>query len=209
MRDRILAEAKAAMRRNDSERVVSVLTPLAEAGDAEAQYLLGSLYIEGTGMPASAAYEWLKKAADQNHAEACYLLSCLTCLGDKTDDELRALLLRAAELGSVSAQCALGTYYATGDWSGPQDFVEAAKWYGRAASTGDADAQYELGFMLLLGEGVEKDFRKAVNLIQEAAKQGHEDSILLLGDIYEKGSYGGEKNAELAAYWREKAAKSK
>ncbi len=205
MRDRIIADAEAALNSKDFKRAVSLLTSLANAGDAEAQFRLGNLYFEGVDMPSAVAYEWLKKAADQNHPEASYKLACFTGSGNfilnRTDEEVRMMLLKAAELGSVSAQCSLGSYYATGDWSGPRNLEEAAKWYGRAASAGNPDAQYELGFMLLLGEGVEKDTTKAFSLIEEAAKQRHEDAVRLLVDVYRKGSFGIVKNAELADYW--------
>jgi TPR repeat protein len=110
--------------------------------------------------------------------------------------------MKAAELGSINAQCALGTYYATGDWSGPRDLAEAAKWYGRAADAGDLDAQYELGFMLLLGEGVAKDLDGAVALLKKAALHGQGDAVRLLVDIYGNGAFGGTISQELASFWR-------
>ncbi|SRR6266568_4602369 len=211
MRDRIIADAEAALKSKEFERAISLLTSLANAGDAEAQFRLGSLYFEGVDMPSAVAYEWLNKAADQNHAEACYKLACFSGSGNfilnRTDEEVRLMLLRAAELGSVSAQCSLGSYYATGELSCPRNLKEAAKWYGRAANAGNPDAQYELGFMLLLGDGVEKDTTKAVCLIEEAAKQRHEDAVRLLVDVYRKGSYGVVRSAELADYWARRARK--
>src|SRR5262249_38253473 len=48
----------------------------AEKGDAEAQYALGSLYANGTGVSRSLtkAAKWTHKAADQGHARAEYQL---------------------------------------------------------------------------------------------------------------------------------------
>lgn len=49
-------------------------------------------------------------------------------------------------------------------WEGdgvPQDFKEAFKWYRLAANQGDADAQYNLGFVYEYGDGVAQDYVQA------------------------------------------------
>ena len=46
------------------------------------------------------------------------------------------------------------------------------------AEAGDADAQYNLGLMYVLGEGVEQDFKEAVKWYQKAADQGDADSAI-------------------------------
>jgi TPR repeat protein len=62
----------------------------------------------------------------------------------------------------VNAQRALGVRHATGDWSGPKDLVEAARWYRLAAEKGNAESQFDLGFMLLLGEGEPKNIEEGL-----------------------------------------------
>ena len=49
----------------------------AESGDAEAQYKLALMYLEGDGVKKNekTAVLWLKKAADQEHVEAMQKLS--------------------------------------------------------------------------------------------------------------------------------------
>ena len=49
-----------------------------------------------------------------------------------------------AEQGDVDAQYDLGDMYYDRDGI-MQDYVEAAKWYRKAADQGDASAQYNLG----------------------------------------------------------------
>lgn len=184
-------------------KAISLLRPLAETGDAEAQFALGNLYFEGGDIPASDAYHWLEKAANQDHAKACYKLACLNEFRLRNGEEaFVALLLRAAEMGSPEAQTQLGTYYATGDWPGPRDLKEAAKWYAKAAEQSDPTALYEFGFMLLTGEGCEKDFGRAVRMLESAAEQGQVDAVKLIIDMYENGSYGGAKNPRAAERWR-------
>ena len=62
--------------------------------------------------------------------------------------------------------------YATGDWSGPKDLAEAARWYRLAAEKGEAESQYDLGFMLLLGEGGPKNTEEGVMWLERAGELG-------------------------------------
>ncbi|MFO7604643.1 MAG: tetratricopeptide repeat protein, partial [Gammaproteobacteria bacterium] len=54
-------------------------SPLAEQGDADAQYNMGLLFLNGRGVPQDerAAGEWFKKAARQGSADAQYNLGVL------------------------------------------------------------------------------------------------------------------------------------
>src|SRR5262245_56255551 len=98
MRAEILAEAKEAIASRDFEKVTSLLVPFANTGDAEAQFLLGTLYFEGMDLPASDAHRWLSMAAEQNHPDACHKLACFIGGGEfvKSGEEVRNLLLKAA-----------------------------------------------------------------------------------------------------------------
>jgi len=57
-----------------------------------------------------------------------------------------------------------------------QDFVEAAKWYRKAAYQGHAEAQYILGVMHINGEGVAKDYVLAYMWLNLSAAQGFGDA---------------------------------
>src|SRR5437762_9673145 len=50
--------------------------PLAEAGNAPAQYLLGSLYVEGNGVEHddATAFMWFQRAANQGDAASQYIV---------------------------------------------------------------------------------------------------------------------------------------
>ncbi|MDY0306809.1 MAG: tetratricopeptide repeat protein, partial [Desulfovibrionaceae bacterium] len=72
-----LDDGLAAYKSEDYATAARLLTPEAEAGGVEAQYVLGMIRKFGLGRdkdPAGAA-EWLRKAADQGHAEARYELA--------------------------------------------------------------------------------------------------------------------------------------
>jgi TPR repeat protein len=99
------------------------------------------------------------------------------------DAEHAALLLRAAELGSINAQRDLGCCYATGMKAIAQDLTLARLWYGRAAEAGHADAQYNFGCMLLYGEGGPKEPEAGMAWIRRAAEQGDDPAQHHLRDI--------------------------
>ena len=61
------------------------------------------------------------------------------------------------------------------------------------------------GELYYLGKNVEKDYFKAKEYFEKAAKEGNEHAESYLGLFYEKG-YGGEKDIEKALYWYKKAA---
>ena len=73
------------------------------------------------------------------------------------------------------------------------------------AEQGDADAQWELGYMYAEGRGVEKNDKEAAKWFQKAAEQGDADAQYELGRLYAKGK-GVEKNDKEAAKWFRKAA---
>jgi TPR repeat protein len=63
-------DAMAASARGDYATALRLLRPLADQGDAQAQYNLGVLYDNGQGVPQDngEAMKWYRKAADQGEA---------------------------------------------------------------------------------------------------------------------------------------------
>ena len=60
-------------------------------------------------------------------------------------DQSVAVILAHAQRGDPRAEARLGLLYSTGRGL-PQNFAEAAKWFYRAATHGNTDAQYESGW---------------------------------------------------------------
>ena len=58
----------------------------------------------------------------------------------------------------------------------PKDYVEAAKWYRKAAEQELAIAQFNLGWIYENGEGVPKDMAEATKWYRKAAEQGDADA---------------------------------
>ena len=88
--------------------------------------------------------------------------------------------------GDAHAQYELGFMYDRGNGV-PQDFKEAASWYGKAAEQGNASAQFYLGHMYDLGKGVTQDYKQAAAWYSKAAEQGVTMAQLNLGFLYEHG----------------------
>src|SRR3972149_9665269 len=67
------------------------------------------------------------------------------------------------------------------------DFAAANKKFCQLAEPGDADAQFNLGFMYYRGEGAPRDFKEAAKWFQKAAEQGFTAGQNRIGLMYEKG----------------------
>lgn len=73
------------------------------------------------------------------------------------------------------------------------------------AAKGNANAQYQLGFLYLNGEGVEKNAYEAVKWFRLAAEQGYLPAIYYLGLCYSDGE-GVNQDKEESVFWLQKAA---
>jgi TPR repeat protein len=69
----------------------------------------------------------------------------------------------------------------------PQDFVEAVKWFRKAAEQGEAHSQYCLGVLLENGRGLAQDYAAAVRWYHKAVEQGHTKAQNNLGLCFENG----------------------
>ena len=87
-----LNAAMEAIGSGEYSRGVEMLGPLAQQGDAEAQYLLGRAYAHGQGITADSdiALKWLQMAALQRHYAAANTLGKIYAsgLGVKQDTDL-------------------------------------------------------------------------------------------------------------------------
>lgn len=127
----------------DYETALAIWQPLAEAGDANAQFGLGQMYGNGFGvmMDDAAALKWYGLAADQGHGEALSNLAVMHQNGwgvPMDEKEAIRLYTLAAEAGVTAAMVAVGRYYAM-DFTENFDPVAAYKWFSLAAMMEDLD----------------------------------------------------------------------
>jgi len=97
------------------ELEISVLRKSAEAGDAEAQLVLGKRCKSGSGVAQSheQAAHWYCKAAEQGHAKAQCCLALCYSKGEgveKSDEQAIYWFGKAAEQGNEDAQKCLAEY---------------------------------------------------------------------------------------------------
>ncbi len=136
-----------------------LLKPLAEEGNARAQFRIGVMYNLGRGVPQdpTLAKDWIRKALP--------------------------FIQKAAAAGEAWAQADLGSLYEDGLVVAKSD-AEAARWYQRAAEQGYAGAQTNLGVMYATGTGVRRDRDEAIKWLRKAAAQGDrvaKENLSILG----------------------------
>lgn len=67
-----------------------------------------------------------------------------------------------------------------------KDYAEAASWFRRAAEQGEATAQFNLGYLMYKGLGVETDRKQALVWLRKASRQGNEKAKAFLRQIGER-----------------------
>jgi TPR repeat protein len=121
------------------------IRPLAQAGNADAEHLMGLMYYMGRGVPQDykTALEWHRKAALQGKADAQYVVGAMYYTGNAViQDHKQAVgwFRKAAEQGHVQAQQVLGLMYRYHMGGVPQDNVIAYMLWNLAAANGSANA---------------------------------------------------------------------
>ena len=130
-------------------------------GDAESQYLLGSLYqqnADGNAVILEEVAKWFSLASEQGDADAQYYLAFMYLHGTGVHEDVEKaeeLLRSAAIQGLPHAQVTLGKLWEHGI-AGRISSKEAVYWYAKAAEQGDAYAQCGLGRMSRDGVPVPK-----------------------------------------------------
>ena len=164
--------------RGDFGAAILEWRPLAEEGDARAQYYLGLMYARGEGLPEDnhQAAHWFRKSAEQGNPQSQYQLGMLYANGKGVpEDDRQAVhwLSESARQGDARAQFNLGIMYELGEGV-PRDDRQAVNWYRQAAEQGHARAQFGLGSMFAEGSGIAQDNLRAYAWFNLAATRGDE-----------------------------------
>ncbi len=155
----------------------------ARLGDAQAQFIVGSMYHKGLGAEKNdkEAFRWLLRAAEQGkstaESENIIGYSYLRGIGvPQNFSEARRWYEKAARHNHVRAQSNLAYIYYNG-LGLKRDFAKALYWYSSAAMLGDSEAQYNLGVMYGTGTGTELDRVKAYAWYSLAASGDNEAAV--------------------------------
>ncbi|MES2146546.1 MAG: SPOR domain-containing protein [Pseudomonadota bacterium] len=133
-----------AWQRADYAAAVAIWRPLAEAGDADAQFNLGQSYRLGRGLAINLAVAktWFERAADKGHVDAQTTLGLLLFQNGEQAEGLK-WLGKAAEQGEARAMLIYGTALVNGD-TVTQDPVLGYAYVSRASAQGLAPAKETL-----------------------------------------------------------------
>lgn len=177
-----LKEGLAAHDRAEYATALKELTPLAEKGNAKAQYQLGKMLNLGQGVPPDKkeAAKWFHLAAQQGLAEAQGALGYLCLVGEgvsQNSDLALEWTRKAAQQGDATAQFNLSTMHseAFGIQKNP---VESLKWLRKAADQRHVQAMNTLGALYETGQaGVKRNPVFAYMLLDAAAEKGDSTAV--------------------------------
>ncbi|MRX07638.1 sel1 repeat family protein [Pseudoduganella sp. FT25W] len=144
------AEGATAYNNKNYAVALKEIRPLAQAGNADAEHLLGLMYYMGRGVPQDykIALEWHRKAALKGKADAQYVVGAMYYTGNAViQDHKQAVgwFRKAAEQGHPQAQQVLGLMYRYHMGGVPQDNVIAYMLWNLAAANGSANAAEQRG----------------------------------------------------------------
>jgi uncharacterized protein len=136
-----IEDAESAYQREDYALAERLFRPLAEQGDAQAQFCLGVMYRNGEGVQPDTqeAVKWFRKAAEQGSFLAQSDMGRRYSYGWgvlKDEREGVKWFRKVAEQGDSSSQHALGARYEMGwgFWGISKDFIRAHMWYSVAVA---------------------------------------------------------------------------
>ena len=139
------AEGASAYNARNYALALKEISPLAKAGNPDAQHLLGLMYYMGRGVTRDykQAFAWHMKAAGQGKVDAQYVVGAMYYTGNAVPQDQKHAVTwfrKAAEQGHAEAQHALGLMYRYNVAGVPQDPVLAYMLYNLAAAGGHRNA---------------------------------------------------------------------
>ncbi|GBE11232.1 sel1 repeat protein [bacterium BMS3Bbin12] len=163
-----IKHARLAYRAGRYVEAMRLLTPLARAGNAGAQYTIGYLYYYGygTNRDPQQALKWIRRAAARGNARAITALRTIFSMSARSGAAVRA----ADPMAAAEAAYRAGDYRrARADWL-------------RLAENGECRAQLALARMHEFGIGVSASFAQAARWYHLALQRGcpNADAVLRL-----------------------------
>lgn len=158
-----------AARKGDFPTALQEWTPLAEQGDAAAQYFLGVMHLNGQGVAQDneAAARLFRLSAEQGNANAQYNMGVMNVKGlgvPQSDKEALKWFRLAADQGDAASQTNLAAMYENAQGV-TKDLIASHMWWSIAAAKGNKMAITERG--KLEREMSAEDIAKAKKLARE------------------------------------------
>jgi len=181
------------------QKIFQKLSKAAQQGDAQAQYQLGNLYLQGKGTDKSitTGVHWLKKAAKRDIKPAITALKYLQEAG--LDHWLEA------EKGNAESQYQVAKMFI--DAGQPNDIEKALPWLEKAAQQDNADAALALGKLNKNGTYFPSNSQLAFKWLKKSAELGNAEAQYQLSLLYKNG-IGISSDDTLAQYWHQQSIKN-
>jgi len=160
---------------------VKKLISAANKGDVYAQNFLADYYYYLKPANYLEAFNWYKKAAEQDSSPAIVSLGWMyqNGLGVEQNYQQAIFWYRKAESKHSQAQNNLGELYEKG-LGVEKNEKEAASWYKKAAMRNNEEAQFRFGRLCENGLGVEKDIIRAYKSYSLAADSGFKEAFVAM-----------------------------
>ncbi|VAW73802.1 hypothetical protein MNBD_GAMMA15-309 [hydrothermal vent metagenome] len=172
----------------------------AEAGDADAQYEVALMFLNGRGVSQDfeVALSWFEKASANGSDKASSKLKRIQGQKNKFTSALKR-----AESGDKKSQYDIGMMYLKGRGV-KQDPVRGRQWLGKAAGQSYEKAVTRLAILLFKGEGGAPDYGRSRQLLSSVSESS-ELAQYYLGEIYAAGK-GVPRDYKIAMEWYRKAS---
>ena len=164
-----------AARSGDYVTALKEWRPLAQQGDADAQYNLGTMYRKGDGVlqDYQEALKWYRLAAEQGYPSAQYNLGSKYRKGEGILQDYKEAVKwyrLSAEQGHANSQTSLGVMYARG-WGVIQDKVLAHMWHNISASNGSEQGKENKD--IIVKQMTERQIEDAQRLARQCVKNNY------------------------------------
>ena len=150
----------------------------AHRGDPQARLYLGTMHLEGRGVPQSdaRALEYYRKAAEAGDGVACHMVGCFYNDGrvvDRNITEAHRWYKKAADKGVGDSLYFMGMDYFYGDNDIPKDIKKGLQYLRQAADMLHAASAFLLAIHYLAGVDEEYGWFDAMPLLRMAGDDGH------------------------------------
>lgn len=160
----------------------------------DSSVLLSLSYITGTSQEGKDEYFRIVKAsADNGSAAAIMEMHNIYRNGyyiAKDESKARDYLEKAVKAEYPSALCAIGSYYANGDFGYPKDIQTALSFWTKATEGKDGTAAELIGNYYQDGTSVPRNIDAAIDWYNKAIEYDNPRGYYEIGSIYEKIEFG-------------------
>ena len=175
---------------NISEANFNLIKQRAEDGNETAMCNLGYCYQKGIKVDQdyTQAFNWYKKAADKGDIKGQNLTSFCYYEGVGVTKDLNnavEYLKKAADQKDPESIVNLGNLYANEDNRSIYDESKAVQLFQQAADLGHGRGLFRLSYYYLFGRGgLQKDIKKGIELMTQAAEKDEVSACTLLSELY-------------------------